>query len=78
MRFLRTIVFVFIFSKELAQWFLKDAELNGVFHWFAIGLVFLVLNSLLLAILNTFSTVQNELILYLSFIYQSSNLFGVN
>ena len=31
---------------------------------------------LLLAILNTFSTAQNELILYLSFIYQSSNLLS--
>ncbi|SDG53284.1 O-antigen translocase [Phytopseudomonas seleniipraecipitans] len=43
---------VAVFSKELASWFLNDESLSGVFIWFALTLVFFILNTLLLAILN--------------------------
>lgn len=43
---------VIVFSKPLAGWFLKDESLGSVFIWFATTLVFFVLNTLLLAILN--------------------------
>ncbi|WP_439437676.1 O-antigen translocase [Salinivibrio costicola] len=45
-------VLVAIFSKPIAQWFLKDESYNTVFIWFSITLVFFILNTLLLAILN--------------------------
>ncbi|MDD0975540.1 O-antigen translocase [Pseudomonas fontis] len=40
------------FNKQLADWFLKDPALGGVFIWFAVGLVFFSFNTLLLAVLN--------------------------
>ncbi|MCF6439047.1 O-antigen translocase [Pseudoalteromonas luteoviolacea] len=43
---------IFIFNQELASYFLKDESLSNVFSWFAIALVFFVINALLLAILN--------------------------
>jgi PST family polysaccharide transporter len=43
---------IFIFSEELAVWFLKDPKYSGVFIWFAATLVFFTSNTLLLAILN--------------------------
>jgi len=45
-------VLVIVFSRPLAGFFLKDEGLRGVFVWFAITLVLLVFNFLLLAILN--------------------------
>jgi PST family polysaccharide transporter len=41
-----------IFSGGLAVWFFKDEGYASVFLWFSVTLVFFVLNSLLLAILN--------------------------
>lgn len=43
---------VVIFSKQLAQIFLKDEGFNSVFVWFAFTLIFFIFNTLLLAILN--------------------------
>lgn len=43
---------VVLFSKALADWFLKDESYSGVFVWFGITLVLFTFNSLLLAILN--------------------------
>ena len=43
---------VSIFSKPLAEWFLQDQSYNTVFIWFSVTLLFFVLNTLLLAILN--------------------------
>tara|TARA_B100002019_G_scaffold287600_1_gene299830 strand:+ start:3232 stop:4491 length:1260 start_codon:yes stop_codon:yes gene_type:complete len=43
---------VSIFSKPIAQWFLKDESYNTVFIWFSLTLIFFILNTLLLAILN--------------------------
>lgn len=40
------------YSKPLAEWFLKDKSYNTVFIWFSVTLIFFVLNTLLLAILN--------------------------
>lgn len=40
------------FSKKIAELFLHDASYNAVFIWFSITLVFLIFNTLLLAILN--------------------------
>ena len=45
-------LFIFIFSRELASYFLKDVEFAGVFRWFASSLIFFVLNNLLASILN--------------------------
>lgn len=45
-------VLVAVFNRTLADWFLKDEELGGVFIWFAASLVLFVFNTLLLAILN--------------------------
>ncbi|WP_445427654.1 O-antigen translocase [Alishewanella sp. HL-SH05] len=45
-------IIVAIFSKSLAALFLKDESYSGVFVWFAVTLIFFVLNTLLLAILN--------------------------
>lgn len=47
-----TAALVAIFSQYLSLYFLKDANLYSVFIWFAASLVFFVLNTLLLAILN--------------------------
>lgn len=43
---------VAVFSKQIAQWFLKDESYNTVFIWFSVTLVFFIFNTLLLAILN--------------------------
>ncbi|MCK9534825.1 MAG: O-antigen translocase [Pseudomonas sp.] len=43
---------VSIFSKQIAQWFLKDESYSTVFIWFSVTLVFFIFNTLLLAILN--------------------------
>lgn len=43
---------VFIFSEQLAQFFLADSRLSTVFVWFSATLVLFVFNTLLLAILN--------------------------
>lgn len=43
---------VVTYRKPLAGWFLKDESYSGVFVWFSVTLVFFVLNTLLLAILN--------------------------
>lgn len=43
---------VSLFSKKIAYWFLKDESFDVVFIWFSITLVFFILNTLLLAILN--------------------------
>lgn len=49
--FLASIIII-IFHSQLAGFFLKDPALGGVFIWFGSSLVFFVLNTLLLAILN--------------------------
>lgn len=49
---LLTGLLVIMFSKSLAGWFLKDESYSGVFVCFAATLIFFVLNTLLLAILN--------------------------
>lgn len=43
---------VTLFSKPIAQFFLKDESYNTVFIWFSVTLVFFIFNTLLLAILN--------------------------
>ena len=47
-----TALFIAAFSQQLAVWFLKDIEYDGVFIWFAATLVFFTFNTLLLSILN--------------------------
>lgn len=47
-----TILGILLFRRELSSWLLHDEGYQSVFIWFAVGLVFFVLNSLLLAILN--------------------------
>ncbi|MEQ7919214.1 O-antigen translocase [Xanthomonas sp. WHRI 1810A] len=51
---------VAIYSRELAGFFLKDYNLEDIFYWFAGGVAFFSLNTLLLAILNG----KKEIILY--------------
>lgn len=41
-----------LFSKQIALWFLHDENYDIVFIWYAITLLFYILNTLLLAILN--------------------------
>ncbi|HDS1681671.1 TPA: O-antigen translocase [Pseudomonas putida] len=43
---------LFFFRERLAEKFLNDGSLADVFAWFAAGLVFLILNTFLLAVLN--------------------------
>ncbi|ANC04455.1 polysaccharide biosynthesis protein [Pseudomonas putida] len=43
---------LFLFRERLAARFLNDSGLSDVFTWFAVGLVFLILNTFLLAVLN--------------------------
>src|SRR5690554_5418408 len=43
---------VSLFSKPIAQFFLKDESYSTVFIWFSVTLVFFIFNTLLLAILN--------------------------
>jgi PST family polysaccharide transporter len=45
-------VIVVLFSRQIAQWFLGDQQYYIVFVWFSVTLVFFVINSLLLAVLN--------------------------
>jgi len=45
-------VLVSVFSKKIAQWFLKDESYSTVFIWFSVTLIFFIFNTLLLAILN--------------------------
>lgn len=47
-----TAILISVFSQQLAIVFLHDIALSGVFLWFAGSLLFFVLNSLFLAILN--------------------------
>ena len=47
-----TALLIALFNKQLAAWFLKDAEYGGVFLWFAATLTLFTFNALLLAILN--------------------------
>ncbi len=49
---LTTGIVVSVFSKHIAQWFLKDESYSSVFIWFSVSLVFFIFNTLLLAILN--------------------------
>lgn len=44
--------FLFFCRGVLAEKFLNDRDLSDVFGWFALGLVFLILNTFLLAVLN--------------------------
>lgn len=53
---------VIAFNKSLAGWFLKDESLGSVFIWFATTLVFFVLNTLLLAILNGKKEIQRYVV----------------
>ena len=43
---------IVIFREQFSEWFLASEQYGGVFAWFAISLLFLTLNALLLAILN--------------------------
>lgn len=43
---------VAIFSKQIAHWFLQDESYSSVFVWFSVTLIFFIINTLLLAILN--------------------------
>lgn len=45
-------ILIFIFRKEISIWFLKDEIFSSVFVWFSISVIFFVLNSFFLAILN--------------------------
>jgi PST family polysaccharide transporter len=55
-----TSVFIAVFNKYLASWFLGNATFGGVFLWFAVTLVLFTFNTLLLAILNG----KKEVLLY--------------
>lgn len=55
-------LFMAFFSQWLAEVFLKDAAYASIFLWFSVTLVFFVLNSLLLAIING----KKEIKLYIS------------
>jgi PST family polysaccharide transporter len=53
----------FLFSNEIAGYFLNDVELSYVFRVFSIGLPFFVLNSFLLAILNGQKEIKSYILL---------------
>lgn len=55
-----TSVFIAVFNKHLASYFLGGIEFGGVFLWFAATLVLFTFNTLLLAILNG----KKEVLLY--------------
>jgi len=55
-----TSVFIAVFNKQLATWFLGDVVYGGVFIWFSATLVMFTFNTLLLAILNG----KKEVLLY--------------
>ncbi len=60
-------ILVALFHRQLALIFLKDESLGSVFLWFAGGVLFFSLNTLLLAILNG----RKEILLYVT-----ANIFG--
>lgn len=60
-------ILITVFHRHLALIFLKDESLGSVFLWFAGGVVFFSLNTLLLAILNG----KKEILLYVT-----ANIFG--
>lgn len=62
-----TIAIVILFREKISVWLLHDPQYQSVFLWFAAGLMFFVLNSLLLAILNGKSEVR---------IYVIANIVG--
>jgi len=62
-----SMLIIIFFKKELAVWLLHDENLDTVFIFFAIGLVFFVLNTLLLAILNGKAEIR---------LYVMANLLG--
>lgn len=45
-------ILIILLNRQLAEFFLKDASLGGVFIWFGVALTFFVFNTLLSAILN--------------------------
>ncbi|ATG74611.1 polysaccharide biosynthesis protein [Zobellella denitrificans] len=49
---LLTSILMVVFSKSLAVFFLEDDTLGYVFIWFSVSLLFLVLNTLLLSVIN--------------------------
>lgn len=53
-------IVIAVFSKQLAEWFLKNQAYSGVFLWFSATLVLFTLNTLLLAVLNG----KKEILLY--------------
>lgn len=55
---LLTISIVILLREEISVWLLHDPQYQSVFLWFAAGLLFFVLNALLLAILNGKSELQ--------------------
>ncbi|WP_223953430.1 oligosaccharide flippase family protein, partial [Aeromonas caviae] len=55
-----TSLVVFIFSQDLSSFFIKGDDYSHVFKFFALSLIFFVLNTLLLAILNA----RREIIAY--------------
>src|SRR5690606_8860384 len=55
-------IVIFAFGKDISLYFLKTEAYQGVFHWFAIGLVFLVLNNVLLSILNGLKEVKTYVV----------------
>ena len=68
-------VLVALLHRQLASVFLKDESLGSVFLWFAGGVVFFSLNTLLLAILNG----RKEILLYVAANIAGRLLsFGVN
>jgi PST family polysaccharide transporter len=53
-------IVIAVFSKQLADWFLKTQAYSGVFLWFSATLMLFTLNTLLLAVLNG----KKEILLY--------------
>lgn len=49
---LLTSLIIFLLSERLSIWFLQDEKYSSVFVWFAVTLIMLTFNTLLLAILN--------------------------
>ncbi|MGG4775529.1 O-antigen translocase [Paenalcaligenes sp. Me52] len=53
---------IFIFRKDISIWFLKDEIFSPVFTWFSISILFFVLNSFFLAILNGKKEIQRYIL----------------
>ena len=53
-------IFILVFSKTVSSFFFETTDYNFVFTWFSITLIFFVLNSLLLSIING----KREVLLY--------------